>query len=349
MRSRTLYAAALIAFVAAGCSQERAGDERQRLAMTGNLWAELARDPGEQESLITAIAWPHIPALVKRGAGLESATTSRFVELAKTSDHAPAIYLAGLILIGKQRSDLAAEMFARLPVEAIPPNYLYAPFRLAQEWRPAGENRYRRAIMNAVGTGVLPALVDARLLTLSGRFREALVAYLRTDPARWSTRDLSCLNCLYRLGGTRPDCRRMIVAALRANRVEASIKISLRSMIRDTGPTMQEGAKQQKMVEELMGADEVFRSAVIRGYTAQLRIRQMFLARDYSKLLDEHGQQSRFAATDEAVYLLTLAAARKERRELFAIWSSELKRRFPSEDTSKWVRSLMPSQSEEES
>jgi hypothetical protein len=255
------------------------------------------------------------------------------------SKSAATVYLEGLVLMSRGAFEKALDCFQAVALESIPDAYLYAPFRLHGALRPRVENPYRARLRVAADLGTLSPLVEARFEAREGRLRQALHAYMRTDPGRWVWRDVEALRTITFHGGLTREARLVLGAALRAGRLSERLQPIVRRLAALSSPAAigQVGrASLARVLKDGTGA----RAAVVTGLRRLEANRRLFLQGNYTRLLAEAHPGGPLTATDETVVLLTLAAARTNDRAALERWSQELRRRRPERRVERWLQRI---------
>jgi hypothetical protein len=233
----------------------------------------------------------------------------------------------------------ALSCFQAITLESIPDAYLYAPFRLHGALRSGVENPYRSRLRAAADLGTLSPLVEARFEAREGRLRQALRAYMRTDPGRWVWRDVEALRTITFHGGLTREARMVLGAALRAGRLPERLQLIVRRLAALSSPAAigQVGrASLARVLKDGTGA----RAAVVTGLRRLEANRRLFLQGSYKTLLAEAPPGGPLTATDETVVLLTLAAARTNDQGALQRWSQELRRRRPERRVERWLQRI---------
>ena len=91
---------------------------------------------------------------------------------------------------------------------------------------------------------------------------------------------------------------------------------------------------------EAVRRDPALRRATEESARRLLGLRQRFVRREFGPLLRDHAGAEPTEQTDEAVLLLTVAAAREKDLPRFETWSRELRRRTPVAVVDRWVAQL---------
>lgn len=304
----------------------------------------LGTDPRVDDlSPLRQLGWADIAATLD-GVGRDPSSRDRI--LAETDDSAPVPvrYLRGMLLLAKGDAAAAAAALAKLPAADIPPEHLYAPYRMYAALGRAAPNPFRDPIKRAVAAGLTPLIVTARVKGVEGDLAGALPAYLRTDPAQWTSFDLDLFGALRRHAGLAAETTTMIKAALRGGRVPAALAPRLIAFVSVEGERLA-AAQLPARVAELMGGDAARRAPLVAAVETQLKLRQRFLRRDYSALLASHRNAVDVNLPDETLLLLVLSASHENVPSDFERWARELRRRFPDPSVAPWLHSLQPAAS----
>lgn len=308
------------------------------LSQGRNLLATGVAGRRMDEALLNKLAWADVVPTAE-GLGTDKGWCEEVVALAGRMRHPPVLYLRGLLLLATNELASALATFLLIPVAEIPATHLYAPFRLHYELRPAEPNPFQAAISRAVAQNQVPPLIQARVLAGDGRLREALKAYLKTDPAEWASLDVRVLRGLRLHAALGGDTAAMLQAGLSGGRVRRDLRPQIVEVVNAPLDQATMEDLKNRMLRQIDG-DPALRRAALTGAVQQLTVRQQFVGRKYRELLDQQGARPALDQPDETVLMLTLAAARLQDAAAFERWSQELKRRYPTSEIEQWLNQL---------
>lgn len=248
---------------------------------------------------------------------------------------APVVYLRGLLKFAREDRAGAADEWGKIELASIPPDFLYAPWRLA-EAGPAtrGDNRYLAPLAAAVVENRTSPLVRARFQAGHGQWREALEAYLLSDPADWTPSDGRIFSGMKLQAPCRHDVEVLMAGALKGGRVPQSLRVELAQLIK-TAPLPDTEA-----LSERLRTDPVLAKAATEGAARALDLRQSFASNRFAEVLERVARIDPLQATDEAVMLAFLAAVRLKDPSMTERWADEFLRRNPNPKTRQWIASI---------
>jgi len=297
-------------------------------------------DPREADlSLLDRMRWADV-ATTLDAIGRDAMARQRAIAGVAASPEAPVRYLRGLLLLAQDDPVGAARTFAAIPAADIPPEHLYAPYRMYEVLGRGPENPFREPMREAVAAGRTSAIVGARVLGREGDLPGALEAFLRSDPAQWSTQDLDLLAALRQHAGLALEAVTMLKAALKGGRVRDSLRQPLIALVSVEGERVA-AAQWQSRVPEILRGDSPVRQPLLAAVDRQLQLRERFLRRDYAGLIATHHAMDARQLPDETLLLLVLSSARQSATPDFERWSSELRRRFPDRSVATWLQTLL--------
>lgn len=244
----------------------------------------------------------------------------------------PCIYLRGLIELSLSRPAQAHAEWSRLDLAAIPPDFLYAPWRLATS--QAGENRFAAPLATAVMEGRTGALVSARWHAAGANWTMALETYLKTDPANWSPYELRQFRMMKLNHPTAREADLLMAGALRAGRVPQSLRADLARLIKET-PKLEKAA-----LTEALASNPSLAAAATEAASRQLALRQAFASNRFAEVVEKVRDRDPSEASDETVLLAFLSAAKVGERPLADLWAQELRRRRPTAETAQWIAEI---------
>jgi len=233
----------------------------------------------------------------------------------------------------------ALSTFDRLTSAAIPPSFLYPPYRLQRHLKPQAVNHYLVQLRKAIAASKVSSLIQARVQAQEGEIYAALSSYMKTDPAQWMRYDVECLKMISRHSGLQADVRRMIAAAIKAGRIPGAIAKELLSGIslKIAAPDLQ--AFKRRLKGELKQNGDAAKIA-LKSVITLLETRKFFLQREYHLILKKYETTPPTALPTETVTLLFLSAVKRDSLLEMYRWGQEIKRRYPSKETVNWVNQL---------
>lgn len=335
-----VVAVALTGWVLAG-ARRKATPEAARVAGRNLLLGASARDA--VAPALTDLSWQDLSATAA-GTGTRTGLRRDVIDALARDPRAEARYLRGLLEIAEARPEEALAAFDSIPLDQIPVVHLYAPYRLHGALRPGRMNPYRAPLVAARRAGRLPPLIAARVAAAEGDFRATVKSYVTSDPAEWVRHDLVAFRALLLHAGFAPDTRTMLAAALRAGRVPVRIQADIEELLRLNGrhaPPDELRAGLRKLLTENPAA----RDAAIAAATEQLRVRRLFLARQYAQLVDDHRASDPTSLPDATLVVLLVSARQAGALDLGDLWAQELRRRHPEPEFERWLSTVKPDRS----
>ena len=251
----------------------------------------------------------------------------------------PLAYLRGLLYLARAEPAKALAEFSRAPIAELPVNLLYAPYRLAGDLRPGVENPFAAPLVQAAQAGKLEPLLTARVLVVAAEMKNALEAYMRTDPAKWSSYDLRLFGLMLAHEGHRGAAAAVLEAAYRGGRLPERLRSPTLATL---GAALQSNRTVPPALRELVQTDPQARALFVAGAEKLFAARLHFLKGEDAALLADYARTDAVETTDEVVLMLTLASARRADRDAFTRWSAELARRYPQPEIITWIPSLLP-------
>jgi hypothetical protein len=270
------------------------------------------------------------------GTGARAGLRREVVDALASDPRAEAYYLRGLLQLAEQRPEYALAAFDAIPVDRMPALHLYAPFRLHAALRPGRPNRYWAPLVAARRDGRLPPLVAARVAVAEGDLKAAVASYVSSDPAQWARHDLDAFRALLLHAGLSPDTRTMLVAAMRAGRVPDRLRQDLERLLSTAGQSAPADEVKARL-RRLLADNPAAREVAVAAATEQLRVRRLFLERQYVTLVREHRASDPTNLTDAALVILMLSASRVGETDMSDLWAQELRRRYPAPDVVRWI------------
>lgn len=259
--------------------------------------------------------------------------TEKALKVSRPLTSPPTIYLRGLLKFTTGDIGGAAEEWDKLDVSVIPADHLYAPWRVAAA-NTGGENRYESPLTEAVATGRASPLIRARFHCIHNKWRDALDAYLLSDPSNWSTFEIKSFATLKLQAPCTRDVEILMAGALSGGHVLTNLRVDLARLIKGT-PIPDRDALGAKL-----RSDPALSEAATAGAARALSLRQAFASDQFQKVLAQVQSADPLESADEAVLLAFLSTARLKDLSECERWAAELLRRNPNENTRKWIASI---------
>lgn len=324
---RSLAALALAASLFAGCEKK----PESKIETPGRSVVYDSIAEGVDPAALEAMRWVDVTPTA------EACTSNRLREraLAATASatNPPAIYLRGLLKFRNDDTAGAAADWATLDVAAIPGDALYPPWRVAGE--SPGPNRYEEPLARAVADKSASPLIRARFHGFHEQWREALDAYLLSDPADWSPFESRMFGAIKMQAPYSRDTAVLLSGALAGGRVPAPLRATLARLIKED-PKPDEAA-----LAAALRDNPQFAKAATVAVTRALDLRQAFLSNRFQDVLDQTRAANPMDATDEAALLTFLSAAQLKQTETAQKWSEELLRRNPAKEYRRWIETIL--------
>jgi len=244
----------------------------------------------------------------------------------------PCVYLRGLLELSLSHPDQAHAEWSRLDPTVMPPDFLYAPWRLAAT--RSGENRFAAPLAAAVKAGHAGPLVTARWHAADANWVAALETYLRTDPAEWSPHEVDQFRMMKLNRPTARDADQLMAGALRGGRVPQSLRGDLARLIKET-PKPDKAA-----LAAALKSDPELAAAAIEAASRQLGLRQAFASNRFAEVVEKIRDEDPSGASDETVLLAFLSASQVDEKPLADRWAQELHRRKPTAETAQWIAEI---------
>lgn len=259
--------------------------------------------------------------------------TEQTLKVTEDLTTAPVIYLRGLLKFTRNDADGAAGEWAKIDAAKIPADHLYAPWRLAS-LQKGGENRYEGPLSKAVEETQASPLVRARFQSAHGHWREALDAYLLTNPATWSTYEIKTFAAMKLHAPSSHDIEVLMAGALAGGKVPDCLREDMARLIKGTP------VPDREALASALRSNPEFAKAATKGLTESLALRQAFAADQFADVIGKVRSADPLEATDETVLLAFLSAARVKDLPVMETWAAELLRRAPNEKTRKWIATI---------
>lgn len=279
---------------------------------------------------LESMRWQDIAATVETCVRHHLADT--VLEKTGGSGAPPVIYLRGMLKFSRGDGQGAAAEWGRLDVEAVPADHLYAPWRLAASL--GGENRYAAALDDAVASGRASSLVCARHHGLHARWKECMAAYLKTDPAAWTTHETKTFALLKLQAPHARDVTVLMAGALAGGRVPDELKVDLARLVKETP------VPDKEELATVLRTDPAFAVAAERAVADGLELRQAFAADRFAEVLRRVSTKKPEESPDEVVLLAFLSGVQQGDKDVADRWADELFRRNPKEETRIWIQEI---------
>ena len=254
----------------------------------------------------------------------------------------PTQYLRGLLLIAASRSSEALQVFDKINPDKIPTEQLYAPFRLHDALRPREANPYLDRLLSRADWDARSTLLKARVLVRMGRFKQAIQAYLSSDPKQWTKYDAIGMRQISAHSGLEIEVSRMVSAAITGGRIPHAVRTQFtRLLFTGNGDSAARRLRDQ-FAERLRSTPDNGKLAMDSFREIQSH-RMLFLDQGYRRLIELHRATDPEDMTSELVAMLFLSALSEQERDLAASWGQEIKRRHPHPEAKEWVENLIRS------
>ena len=275
-----------------------------------------------------------------QGIGTNAKNVGEFIDKTSASSNPPTQFIRGLLLLVSSKPQDALRAFDAIPIESIPPAYLYPPYRLHNQYRPNETNRYTAPLLASMDTGALDPLIRARVYAREGDFQNSLTSYLQTDPALWKNHDVECFALLFGHEGYRSEVVRLLVAAFKSKRVPAGL---IQKLIDISKPNTNDVDIQSflTLLNRELALESAAGKTALESIQEILENRSLFIQKNYLQLLEKYTDSNPVLLTDETALLLFLSSLRNSNLMEVARWSQELKRRFPERSVKEWIDNLV--------
>jgi hypothetical protein len=320
--------AAGVCLFLAGCSRKEA--KQDDVSRPGASVVRDSRTGGVSAEVLKAMRWEDVLPTA------ETSIRNQLIEFVMESSAAltegPCVYLRGLLELSQSHPDRAHAEWSRLDPAAMPPDFLYPPWRLAGA--QGGENRFAAPLAAAVKEGRTGALVTARWHAADANWVAALESYLRTDPADWTPHEVGQFRMMKLHSPTAGDADQLMAGALRGGRVPQSLRGDLARLIKET-PKPDKGA-----LAAALRSNPELAAAATGAASRQLALRQAFAANRFSDVVEKIRGLDPSGASDETVMLAFLSASQVGDKPLADRWAQELHRRKPTAETARWIAEI---------
>lgn len=312
----------------AGCSREEG--KQADVSRAGSSVVQDSRTGGVSAVGLKAMRWEDVVPTA------ETCMRNQLIEFVMAASgelaDGPCIYLRGLLELSRADPDRARAEWARLDPAVMPPDFLYAPWRLAGI--QGGENRFAAPLAAAVKAGRAGALVTARWHAAEASWVTALESYLRTDPADWTPHEVEQFRMMKMYGATARDADQLLAGALRGGRVPQSLRGDLARLIKQT-PRPDKAA-----LAAALKSNPELAAAATEAASRQLALRQAFASNRFAEIVGKIREVDPSGASDETVLLAFLSASQVGEKPLADRWAQELHRRKPTAETAKWIAEI---------
>ncbi len=324
----------IFSFAAVGCG--RVDFAASSAPDKGHLFVAGMERSGISPAFLDSAPWESIEPLLAF-ASEQPGRLDLLYEAAARCTGSPALYLAGLIALGRGEPTTALNFFSRIPATEVPSQFLYAPYRLQRTLHPATGNPFRERMLSAAGNRDVAPLIQARVYALEGRFPESLESYLQTNPESWTVFDVDTLSMLRLHAGLARDVEASVRAALNARSVPPQLALLLEERF-EAAPSANGDMIQR--IAAAMQANPRLRELAEEGAVRHLEDQKRFLEGRYGELLDRHRGDDPQQVADQSTILLLLSAARLGDRSEFGRWANEIRRRVPDPGVEIWLTTL---------
>lgn len=315
-------------FCLSGCSDD--GRPSGGSPVVGDTVVYASASGGVSADRLAPMRWEDIAPTLE--ATLRHGLSAEVLQISAGVEAFPCRYLRGMIEMANSRPAQALAEWEKIPLDEIPVDALYAPWRLAGDF--PGVNRYDAALVSAVRSGKTSPLVSARWHALVGDYLPALEAYLKSDPAQWTPHEVEQFRVMKLHSPVAPDVDRILAGALQGQRVPVSLRADLARIIKH------KPVPESKKVAELLKKDPSFSAAAIQAASQQLDLRQAFAANRFSEVVEMTRPLDPSRASNEAVLLAFLAASKTGERQTANRWAEEWLRRNPGKETEIWIANI---------
>lgn len=328
-----LAVACSVMILALPCCRKTSQDLAQSLDATGYSVVSDSMAKTVNPTALETMRWQDVAPTAESCANHQ--LTEEALNVSATITLPPVIYLRGLLKFSLNDVAGAAAEWDRLKLSDIPPDQLYAPWRLQSERLAADRpNRYAAPLAQAVKDGKTSPLVTARYQSIHHHWQESLEAYLQSDPANWSPFELKVFATMKLQAPIKRDVEVLMAGALAGDRVPPSLRAKLATLIKSTpAPDMTAFAAQLK-------ADPTMAKAATESVKRALDLRRAFANHQFSEVVTMVQSTDPLSATDETALLAFLAAAKIKDQPTANRWAAEIIRRNPDSKTRQWISDI---------
>ena len=318
----------------------RGGDSSNSASIGHDLLAETGSSTPDLQKL-NQLTWQDIEATAE-GSCADPKRVEEVVLASVTSTNPPTRFLRGLLLLAKGDRAGCLQAFQSVPVQQLPANFLYAPYRVFAELHPEKPNPYRPPLVRAANQGQLSPLVEARVMAREANVEKAMQGYMGSDPAQWTAYDLEIFPLLLRHAGFGYEAQRLLRSALNGGRVKPELRPRIEALGYDSVTNAAPSPTFKPDFAKLLQTSPESRELAGKVAIQQLEVRRQFLQKQYPQLLRDHEEAHPPTLPDETVLLLTLSAAKLTNTPALDRWSQELRRRYPQPEVQSWLATLKP-------
>lgn len=326
---RLATVAAALALGAGGCDQKPADADQ---TPPGKSVVFDSASEGIDPAALESMRWEDVAPSAEKCASEK--LTGKTLEAAAKLSSPPIVYFRGLLKFGAGDASGAQSEWSAIDLAQIPPDYLYLPWRVAAA-TPGAPNRYDAPLMDAVGRKEAGPLVRARVHSFRGEWRDALDAYLLSDPANWSPFELRTFGAMRLQAPHSRDAAVVIAGALKGGRVPPALRAEFARLVKEA-PSPDSTALAEKLRE-----NPELAKAAVAGAAKILATRQAFASNRFQDVVDRARETDPMQATDETALLVFLSAAKLKDGAVADLWSAELLRRHPGEENRKWIQAIL--------
>ncbi len=328
--ARRFVIAGVAVLCLAGCRKEPAGTAAAAAKSAGRTVVFDSMSKSVNPAALEAMRWQDIAPTTESCA--RHRLTAETLKVSAGTASLPVIYLRGLLKFTLADLPGAEAEWATLDVSAIPADHLYAPWRLATSGK--GENRYEKPLADAVAENRASPLVCARFLASHGRWRDALDAYLLTDPSNWSTFEIKTFAAMKMQAPCSRDISVLMAGALSGGNVPQSLRRDLARLIKGTP------LPDKEAFEASLRSDPALAKAAVDGAARALSLQQAFASNRFEEVLSQSRSADPLQATDQAALLTFLSAVQMKDAAATETWAGELLRRDPTDRNRQWIASI---------
>lgn len=306
---------------------------KQEQPLVGSTVVFAAASGGVSADRFAAMRWEDIEPTAQ--SALRHGLSVEVMKVSSGINHPPCLYLRGILELAHSRPAEALAEWEKIPLEQIPVDALYAPWRLADA--TSGPNRYADLLSDSVKNGRASSLVAARWYGISAEFLPALEEYLKTDPAQWTRHEVEQFRIMKLHAPVAADVDRLLAGALRGKRLPRQLRGALARLIKE------QPLPDSERVAEMLENNPEFASAATRAAAQQLELRQAFAANRFDEVVEKTRSISETEASSEMALLAFLSASQVGDRSCADRWAEELLRRNPETETQTWIDNIRKS------
>ncbi|MCC5023385.1 MAG: hypothetical protein J6386_11610 [Candidatus Synoicihabitans palmerolidicus] len=141
---------------------------------------------------LQALSWGRVESTLNHLAA-DAFARDRAIEEMEEMRTAPTVYARAFLLAAKGDVEAGREALREVDASVVPGRCAYAAWRLGIEANAGLANRFWLAVGRAAEAGELGLLQAARVRAVDGKWEDALKGYLTSDPARWTSFDVSLM------------------------------------------------------------------------------------------------------------------------------------------------------------